>query len=156
LRLYIYHVNQLNIHFLNFGSVNIVMIKIIPVILLAFFIASCKSTISADDLYGKWKYLKIEKPNDPGDVISDAAVAAQSPYIQFSKDNSLLIMWGGKVLSHGKFTIDGHNIRYTESLPDGTTRQFPFWVSKLTDKDLIFETLGQNGSRVTAVKVIGH
>jgi len=118
--------------------------------------AACKSTISADDLYGRWRYLKIEKPNDPGDVISDAAVAAQSPYIQFSKDNSLVIMWGGKVLSHGKFTIDGHNIRYTESLPDSTTRQFPFWVSKLTDKDLIFETLGHEGSRVTAVKVIGH
>ncbi len=61
-------------------------------------------------------------------------------------------MWGGKVLSHGKFSIAGHNINYTESLPDGTTRQFPFWVSKLTDKDLVFETTGVDGSRVTAVR----
>jgi hypothetical protein len=124
----------------------------ISLFLLMCCFTACKSSINADDLYGKWKYIKIEKPKDPQDVIKDADVAAQSPYIQFSKDSALVIMWGGKVLSHGKFTIDGHNIRYTESLPDGTTRQFPFWVSKLTDRDLIFETTGENASRVTAVK----
>jgi len=121
-------------------------------ILLIATLASCKSSINRDDLYGKWKYLKIVKPKDPDDIISDADVAAQSPYIQFTKDSALVIMWGGKVLSHGKFFIDGYNIRYTESLPDSTTRQFPFWVSKLTDKDLIFETTGENPSRVTAVR----
>jgi hypothetical protein len=124
----------------------------IPAVLLISCFASCKSSIKPEELYGKWKYIKIEKPKDPDDIIKDADVAAQSPYIQFSKDSSLVIMWGGKVLSHGKFTIDGDNIRYTESLPDSTTRQFPFWVSKLTDKDLIFETTGENASRVTAVK----
>ena len=121
-------------------------------ILLIATLASCKSSINPDELYGKWKYLKIVKPKDPDDIISDADVAAQSPYIQFTKDSALVIMWGGKVLSHGKFFIDVYNIRYTESLPDSTTRQFPFWVSKLTDKDLIFETTGENPSRVTAVK----
>ena len=124
----------------------------IPAILLIYIIASCNSTIKPEDLYGKWKYIKIEHPNDRLDIIKDADVAAHSPYIQFTKDNSLVIMWDGKVLSHGKFIIDGHNINYTESLPDSTTRQFPFWVSKLTDKDLIFETKGENASRVTAVR----
>jgi uncharacterized membrane protein len=61
-------------------------------------------------------------------------------------------MWGGKVLSHGKFKTDGKNIRYTETLPDGKTREFPFWVMKLTDKEIVFETMGADGSRVTAVR----
>ena len=122
------------------------------VITLVCFCAACNSAIKPEDLYGKWKYIKIGHPNDPLDVIKDADVAAHSPYIQFTKDSSLVIMWDGKALSHGKFTIDGHNINYTESLPDSTTRQFPFWISKLTDKDLIFETKGQNASRVTAVR----
>ncbi len=63
-----------------------------------------------------------------------------------------MIIWGGKVLSHGKFTTDGRNIRITESLPDGTTRAFPFWVSELTDKQIVFETTGDDGAKVTAVK----
>jgi hypothetical protein len=121
------------------------------IVLLSCF-ASCKSSIKPEELYGKWRYLKIEHPNDPQDIIRDADVAAHSPYIQFAKDSSLVIMWDSKALSHGKFIIDGHNINYTESLPDSTTRQFPFWVSKLTDKDLIFETLGHDGARVTAVR----
>ncbi len=124
----------------------------IAAITLICFLSSCNSAIKPEDLYGKWKYIKIEHPNDPQDIIRDADVAAHSPYIQFAKDGSLVIMWDGKALSHGKFTIDGYNIRYTESLPDNTTRQFPFWVSKLTDKDLIFETLGHDGARVTAVR----
>jgi len=131
------------------------MIKYIvylSVIVPVSFIVSCKSAIKPEELYGKWKYIRIEHPNDPLDVIKDADVAAHSPYVQFTKDSALLIMWDGKVLSHGKFIIDGYNINYTESLPDSTTRQFPFWVSKLTDRDLIFETKGQNASRVTAVR----
>jgi len=48
--------------------------------------------------------------------------------------------------------LDGMNIRYTEILPGGKTRTFPFFVSKITDKDLIFETLGEEGTMVTAMK----
>jgi hypothetical protein len=44
------------------------------------------------------------------------------------------------------------NIRIKENLPAGTTRAFPFWVSELTDKEIVFATLGQDGSKVTAVK----
>ena len=140
-------------YFLNFESIIPVMLKFFPLILFILVISSCKSSISADDLYGKWKYIKVEKPNAyPPDSVSSTVLNKQSPYIQFSTNNTLVIMWGGKVLSHGKFTIEGQNIQYTESLPDGATRKFPFWVSKLTDKDLVFETKGEDGSRVTAVK----
>src|SRR5580698_4461766 len=121
-------------------------------VIFAVLFNSCKSSISPDELYGKWKYIKVEQPNaHPPDSVRSDDLAAQSPYIQFSKNNTLEIIWGGKVLSHGKFTVDGRNIRYTESLEDGTTRQFPFWVSELTDKEIVFETKGDDGSRVTAV-----
>jgi hypothetical protein len=39
-------------------------------------------------------------------------------------------------------------------MPDGKKREFPFVVSKLTDKEIIFETTGKDGSRVTAVKEV--
>jgi len=123
------------------------------IIAILLFFASCKSSISPEDLYGKWKYIKVENPHaTPPDSVSSSDLQAQAPYIQFSKNNDLIIMWGGKILSHGKFITDGKNIRYTESLPDGKTREFPFWVMKLTDKEIVFETLGQDGSMVTATK----
>jgi hypothetical protein len=122
-------------------------------LLFGLILSSCKPSITPDEIYGKWKYIKVEQPNaSPPDSVSKEDLDYQKPYIQFTKSNDLIIMWGGKVLSHGKFTTEGRNIRYTESLPDGTTRQFPFWVSELSDKEIIFETKGVDGSRVTAVK----
>jgi hypothetical protein len=125
----------------------------IPFLLAICFFAGCKPSISADELYGKWKYTKVAQPNaHPPDSVRSDDLARQSPYIQFSKNNTLEIIWGGKMLSHGKFTVDGRDIRYTESLEDSTTRQFPFWVSELNDKEIVFETKGADGSRVTAVR----
>lgn len=122
------------------------------VIALALF-ASCQSNIKKDALYGKWKYIKVENPNShPPDSVKSSELEMEQPYIQFSKKDSLMIWWGGKVLSHGTFRLDGSNIRFKEILAGGKTREFPFWVSKLTDKDLIFETSGEDGSKVTAVK----
>ena len=89
--------------------------------------------------------------HDPPEMPA-AQLQSESPSIEFSKDNSYVIMWGGKALSHGTFTTDGMNIRIKENLPDGTTRAFPFWVSELTDKEIVFATLGQDGSKATAVK----
>jgi hypothetical protein len=121
-------------------------------ILLAFF-ASCQSAIKPEALYGKWKYIKIENISvrSTNNVTSEQ-LEAESPYIQFSKNDSLLIWWGGKVLSHGTYKTDGDKIRVKEILPDGKTREFPFIVSKLDDKNLIFETSGDDGARVTAIK----
>ena len=127
-------------------------------LLLTIFLllSACGTSVTSEKLYGKWKYIKVENPNaNPPDSVSSADLAAQAPSIQFSTNNELVINWGGKVLSRGKFRTEGQNIQYTETLPDGKTRTFPFWVSKLTDKDLVFETKGADGSRVTAVK-IGH
>ncbi len=123
------------------------------VLLLLVFFTACKSSIKPDELYGKWKYIKVENPHaNPPDSVTSDELNAQSPSIEFTKSGEYVINWGGKILSHGKFTPDGKNILIKESMPDGTTRQFPFWVSELTDKEIIFETKGEDGSRVKAVK----
>jgi hypothetical protein len=132
----------------------IVKNKIISgVILLAFF-AACQSPIKPGALYGKWKYVKIENTSvRSASNVTSEQLEAESPYIQFSKNDSLLIWWGGKVLSHGSYKIDGDKIQIKEILPDGKTREFPFIVSKLDDMNLIFETSGDEGARVTAVRI---
>lgn len=125
----------------------------LPLIALIVLIAACKPAIKPADLYGTWKYIKVENPNEtPPDSVSHADLQVQSPSVRFTKSDSLIIVWGGKVLSRGKFRLDGVDIRYTENLPDGTVREFPFYISKIDSKNLVFETLGEQGTRVTAVK----
>lgn len=120
---------------------------------LALLLVSCKPALTKQALYGQWKYIKVENPNShPPDSVRSAELEIERPYIQFTKSDSLIIMWGGKVLSHGTFRIEGNNIRFKEMLANGGIRDFPFWVSKITGKELVFETTGEDGSRVTAVK----
>ncbi|HWD87802.1 MAG TPA: hypothetical protein VG367_06715 [Mucilaginibacter sp.] len=119
---------------------------------LCFIFSSCRKPLTSEALYGKWDYVKVENPNShPPDSVKHADLVAASPYIIFSKD-SLLIWWGGKELSHGTFTVAGDSIEMNEILQEKTTRKFAFYVSKLTDKEIIFSTRGVDGSEVTAVK----
>ena len=129
--------------------------KLLIVVIALFVISSCKQKpIQHEALLGKWKYVKVENPNShPPDSVSATELEIESPYIKFSKDDSMMIWWGGKVLSHGTFKLDGSNIQVKEILDGGKTRDFPFIVSRLTDKDLVFETSGEEGTKVTAVKV---
>ena len=123
------------------------------VFILSLLMAACKPAIKPAELYGKWKYTRVEHPNaDPPDSLTSAVLASQSPSIEFLNNNKYLINWGGKVLSHGSFTLDGMNIRIKEVMADGTTREFPFYVSELTDKEIVFDTKGEDGSKVTALK----
>lgn len=113
----------------------------------------CTTYPDAEKLYGKWNYIKVENPNSNSpDSVTAAELTLQQPFITFSKNRDLIIMWGGKKLSSGKFRIDKNMIRYTENLPDGKKREFPFLVTALSDDKLIFETMEQNSTRVTAVK----
>lgn len=119
----------------------------------AIIFASCNSSVTPDALYGKWKYVKIEHPNaDPTDSVRSADLAAKSPSIEFFKDNTYVIHWENRVLSHGKFAVDKRNILITEILPDGTTRQFPFYVSDFSSTRIVFDTKGEDASVVTAIK----
>ena len=114
--------------------------------------SACKHAVTATDLYGKWNYTKLEHPGQtmPGPSASD--LKTQAPYIEFTKADSLRMFWGGQLLSHGTFTVDGTNIQYKEILPDGSSRSFPFFISAFKDKTMAFETLGSDASRVTVVK----
>ena len=124
-------------------------------IILLLLITSCKEKIvlKKADLYGKWKYLKVENPySHPPDSVTAAELQTQKPYILFTQQDSMQIWWGGSLLSRGSFKVAGDSIRINEILPDGKTREFPFIVSKISATDLVFETSGVDGTRVTAVK----
>lgn len=120
---------------------------------IALCLVSCSSSINPEDLYGEWQYINILNVRNPAESTGDEEIAAQKPSILFTKNKDLVITWGGKLLSHGKFRIDGKMIRYTENLPQGKTREFPFLVSELTEDKLVFETMESEATRVTAKKV---
>ena len=122
------------------------------ILLGSFLFTACKHSVTATDLYGKWNYTKVENPDQTTPGISDIELQQQAPYIEFTKADSLRMVWGGKLLSHGTFTVDGTNIQYKEILPDGSTRSFPFYISSFKDGSMVFETLGKDVSRVTVVK----
>lgn len=122
-------------------------------LMTSMLLTACGPSLNPDNLYGKWNYTKLESPGaNPPSAEPDWKLKMDKPSIEFTKSNELTIYWAGKVLSHGTFTIDGKNIRYKQVLADGRTNEFPFHVTQFTGKEMVFETLGKQGSRVTAVK----
>lgn len=120
--------------------------------ILLCLLASCQLSIKPETLYGKWKYVKIENNSVAStNNVTPEQLQSEEPYIKFTKD-SLMIWWGGQVLTQGTYKIDGDKIQFREVQPGGKIREFPFIVSKLDDKNLIFETKGDDGSKVTAVR----
>ncbi|GAB3931489.1 hypothetical protein [Mucilaginibacter myungsuensis] len=124
------------------------------IIIAVSMLTGCKPELSKKKLYGEWKYTKIDHPqsDNPADTLTSGQLAEDNPYITFKPQSQLTIHWGGKLLSHGTFEVKGKEISYTEQLPEGRSRTFPFFVSELDDKHIVFETLGADGSRVTAFK----
>jgi hypothetical protein len=121
--------------------------------LACFLFSACKSSIEPEELYGKWNYTKLENPNqNPPRTEPDWKLKIEKPYILFTKNNNLEIWWSGELLSHGKFRTKDNDIWFNEVLDGGQKREFPFHVTQLTDKTIVFETSGDDGSRVTAVK----
>lgn len=122
-------------------------------LITSFLFTACGSGINAEKLYGRWNYIKVDNPNaNPPTFVPEHQLKVEKPYVEFLKDNTMQIVWSGKILSHGTFKVDGSNIHFKEQLPDGQSREFPFFVSKFDDKTIVFETLGTEGTRVTAVK----
>lgn len=122
-------------------------------ILITLLLSACKPAINPESLYGKWNYVKLEKPKaNPPYSEADWKLKIEKPYILFLKNGDLQIWWSGEQFSHGKFRIDGNKIMYKESLEGGQTREFPFIVSELTDRSITFTTEGEEPTVVTAVK----
>ncbi len=119
-------------------------------VLIAF---GCTPSVKPEQLYGEWKYNKVESPNqNPPYSMPAEEIKKENPSIKFTKDKDLIIIWGGKTLSHGKFRMEDRMIRYKENLPGGITREFPFLIKEITNEKLVFETMNQDVSRITAVK----
>jgi hypothetical protein len=116
-----------------------------------FLFLSCSGSVDPQHLYGAWNYVKVVNA-DPEDITSDEELKQAKPVIFFSESQELKIEWDGKQISAGKFKLDGKMIRYTETLEGGRTRDFPFLISKLTDTELVFQTMEKNYTRVTAIK----
>ncbi|MBS1521474.1 MAG: hypothetical protein JST50_10785 [Bacteroidetes bacterium] len=126
--------------------------KFIAGLILLSCLTSCQLSIKPESLYGKWKYVKIENNSVANTTnVTPEELEAKSPYIKFTKD-SLFIWWSNRLLSHGTYKIDGEKIQFKEILEGGKIREFPFIVSKLDDKNLVFSTQGDDGSKVTAIK----
>lgn len=132
-------------------KVNSIKLFISLSISLLILFNSCSNGIDAKDLYGRWDYISI-KNADPEDIMTDAEVKSQKPYIIFKSNNELLISWADKQISQGNFKMDGKMIRYTENLAGGRTRDFPFLIIKVTENELVFQTMEKNFTRVTAKK----
>ena len=127
-------------------------IRYVPLLFLLAFLG-CKSSVSPEQLYGKWNYIKLENPNaNPPSSEPDWKLKMEKPYMEFSKNNDLVMYWNGAILAHGKFRTDGDKIQFNQVLDDGQKREFPFYVLELTDKQIVFETRGEDASRVTAAK----
>ena len=116
-----------------------------------FLFLSCSGSVDPKDLYGKWNYVKVVNA-DPEDITSNEKLKHASPKIHFSESQELKIEWGGEQISSGKFKLDGKMIRYTETLEGGRTREFPFLINKLTETELVFQTMEKNYTIVTAIK----
>ncbi len=127
------------------------MRTLLNVVAVFLLLSSCSKNIESKDLYGRWNYVKVENTN-PQDTLPDGELEFQSPAIIFDKNNNLIIEWGGSKLSSGKYKTDGQMIRYTEDLPGGQKREFPFLIKSLSANELVFQTMEQNSTIVTARK----
>lgn len=117
-----------------------------------FILAGC-SSLEKEQLTGSWDYVQVESLNPASEDVTTASDLKQArPYIRFSKKNELQIFWAGELLSSGTYRLEGKMIRYKEDLKGGGEREFPFLVKSLTEKQIVFETMSSEGTRVTAVR----
>ncbi len=122
-------------------------------LLLLFLLQACTSSVKQEDLYGTWKYTKVENPNQtPPHSASEEELKENDPSIIFTSKGELKMIWGGKVLSHGTFKLEYPTIAYKEDLPGGSKRDIRFLIKKFDGKELVFETMEADAVRVTAKK----
>lgn len=122
------------------------------IVAACIIMVSCKPNVKPEAIYGKWRYIKVEHDHNDPPAIDEAELKKQRASIEFTKDSKFTIMWGGQPLSHGTFMVDEDKIQITEVLPDNTTRKFPFYVTKLSDNQIVFETKTGVNPKVTAVR----
>ena len=124
-------------------------------LLMIVALTACKHVIKPGELIGRWKYVKVSNPysRNPDDTVSARELKEKSPSVTFFADGDMMILSEGKVLSHGKYQLQGNNIQVTEQLADGKTRNFPFYIINLTAHQLVFETKDDDAVQVVALRV---
>ena len=116
-------------------------------------ITGCSRSVDQMGLIGKWDYVRIENLNAQSEESTTAEdLKIAKPYIQFTAENKVQIIWDGKVLSSGTYRLDGQMIRYQENLAGGRKREFPFLVNSLSEEKIVFQTMSNENTRVTALK----
>lgn len=121
---------------------------LVPVLVLLLF--GCKQSPDVERLYGKWYYTSLKSTDSSADNPRPEELEINKPYIELIRPDSLLIMWGGLIVTSGHFKMEGEDIVYTGKAPGGKDRTFPFRVVSYTDKELVFRTLGKGSYVVTA------
>ena len=127
--------------------------KYLLLLICYVLIPGCSRSVDQMGLIGKWDYVRIENLNaqsEDSTTAEDLKIA--KPYIQFTAENKVQIIWDGKVLSSGTYRLDGQMIRYQENLPGGRKREFPFLVNSLSEEKIVFQTMSNENTRVTALK----
>ena len=127
--------------------------KYLLLLCYSVLIPGCSRSVDQMSLIGKWDYVRIENLNaqsEDSTTAEDLKIA--KPYIQFTAENKVQIIWDGKVLSSGTYRLDGQMIRYQENLPGGRKREFPFLVNSLSEEKIVFQTMSNENTRVTALK----
>lgn len=120
---------------------------------LTVLVLACKPAVKQEDLYGTWKYVKVENPNQgPQAVTSEEELKENDPSVSFKQPGRLEMVWGGKVLSKGSFKLEYPTISYKEELPGGSVRDIRFLIKKFEGGELVFETMEADVVRVTARK----
>ncbi len=124
------------------------------ILLASVVLSSCSSPVKDEDFHGRWKYLEVSNPEQvPLHVQRGEELAHLDPSISFSPKGELVMNWGGKVLSHGTYTIEYPNIVYTEALDKGKSRVIRFLIKKFESDTLVFQTGEADPVRVKAVRV---
>jgi len=124
------------------------------ILIFLSIVSGCTPSMKPQDLYGEWKYIKVENPNQsPPNSTSEEELSENDPSVIFTSKGDMVMIWGGKQLSHGTFKLEYPTISYRESMADGNIRNIRFLIKKFDQDFLVFETMEADAVRVTARKV---
>lgn len=116
-------------------------------------LSACNKQIDKEKLIGKWNYIKVEYlSEDPPIVQEGQELEDKHPYLLLSAEGEAIIFAEDKIISEGKYYLEGDIVRYEEMMEGNIRRKIPFLIKSLEAEKLVFETMDKNTIRITAVK----
>ncbi len=126
------------------------MMKRLILLILPLCLLGCKKDLDKEALYGKWYYTSLKSIDSSAENPTSEELYINKPYMELIRPDSLLIMWGGSIVTSGHFKIEGQDIVYTGKAPGQKERTFPFRVISYTATNITYQTIGKGGFMVTA------